>query len=428
MTAVDSELAPTTNAQISIGNLPTSNSLPPPSSFALLLCLAGANFFRIGCQLVTTAWSAVQITGRPESVGHVLLVSSAASLVLSPFIGAFIDRCSRKKPFVLAGHFGVAICGASPVALDFAVPHVAPFFSLIVATLLSSVSGMVLVCSMDYFTKLAIPSNERTKKLATINSVSQLTLIAGTAFGGYLVSCTAWRDAFLLIGGCGLLLTVLSACLLPSLTYTPGIRRERHRFGPSLYMRHRHLFSIAACSALAYAVGQVTNTLLPAFINLDLKLSGASYSLVKAAWSIGALGASAALARVARGQPCPLHHDLCTVLLIAGLLAVVPFLSALKSLVAVHLALGVGFAIVRVRSEARFLTECPTHLLARFRANSLFLTSSISAIVFVTPTVCSNFATPALYELLSAVIAVSAVALMACSKVRREARSTHVGR
>ncbi len=383
----------------------------PSSSFALLICLIAANFFRIGCQLVLTAWSAVQITGRPESVGHVLLISSATNLALSPLIGAFVDRCPRKKSLIVLGHCGVALCGGAPHALGLLLPGAAAFSALAITALLSSISGIVLACTMDYFVKHAIASNERTRKLAFINTISQFMLIFGTGFGGYLVALAPWRDAFLVIGCCGIGLATLCACRLPALTFAPRTRQGLYRAGPALYLQHHRLFAIASCSALAFAVGQVTNTLLPAFLNLDLKFSSERYAFVEAAWCLGALAASAVLTKVAKDRLPPLHRDLFIVFVIAGLLFFVPRLSALTALLAVHLALGIGFAIVRVRTEARFITECPTHLLARFRANSLFLSSAVSAIVFITPTVYRNVGVPALYQLLSAAIALSALVL-----------------
>jgi len=399
-----------------------SNTCTPPLSFSLLLCLVGAHFFRIGCQLVATAWSAVEITGRPQSVGHILLISSAATLVLSPFIGALVDRSRDKKPFVVVGPLGMALAGTSPYVLAMVVPQSAPFFALVVATLLSTVSGITIGCTMDYYVKLSVAANNRTRKLALMNSISQCTLIAGTAFGGYLVSFAAWRDAFLFVAGCGAILTILTmlaAYGLPSLSHPSTARRDRHHIGPSLYLKHPHLLSIASCSALAFAVGQATNTLLPAFINLDLGFSADRYSWVEAAWAIGALAASAGLARFAKERFGPLGYDLLIVLVIAALLSVVPRLSALTTLMAVHFGLGIGFALVRVRAEARFLTACPTHLLGRFRANSLCLTSLVSAAVFVTPTLWHSVATPTLYRLLSAAIAASAIVLMGFSRTRQ---------
>ncbi|HTH73441.1 MAG TPA: MFS transporter [Trinickia sp.] len=388
----------------------------PSWSFPLLLCLVAVHFFRIGCQLVITAWSVVGITGRSQSVGQILLISSATTLIASPFIGAWIDRSARKKPLVLAGHFGVALSGASPFVLAICAPQSSPFVGLIVATIMSSVAGITIGCAMDYYIKLSFPARSRTAKLALMNSVSQCTLIAGTAFGGYLVSFAPWQDAYLLIGGCGLALTALAAYILPSLIHTSHSARNTVRAGPALYLQHPYLFSVAFCSALAFAVGQATNTLLPAFMNLDLKLSSEHYASVEAAWSIGALAASAGLARFAKDRFGPLGHDLVIVLSIAALLSIVPRLSTPEALVAVHFVLGVGFAVTRVRADARFLSACPTHLLGRFRANSLCLTSLVSATVFISPTLSNGMATPSLYQWLSAGIAASALILMAAAR------------
>lgn len=385
-------------------------------SFPLLLCLVAIHFFRIACQLVITAWSVVGITGRPQSVGQILLISSATTLIASPFIGSWVDRRARKKPLVLAGHVGVALSGASPFALAICAPQSSPFVGLIVATMLSSIAGITIGCAMDYYVKLSLPARNRTAKLALMNSVSQCTLIAGTAFGGYLVSFAPWQDAFLLIGGCGLALTVLAAYRLPSLIHTSRSPRDTARAGPALYLKHPYLFSVAFCSALAFAVGQATNTLLPAFMNLDLKLSGEHYASVEAAWSIGALVASAGLAKFAKDRFGPLGHDLAIVLAIAALLSVVPRLSTPEALIAVHFVLGVGFALTRVRADARFLSACPTHLLGRFRANSLCLASLVSATVFMTPTMSNGLATPSLYRWLSAGIAASALILMCVAR------------
>ncbi|PMS35118.1 MFS transporter [Trinickia symbiotica] len=395
----------------------TANVQGPSVGFLLLVVLVALNFFRIGCQLVVTAWSAVQITGRTESAGQILLITSMANLALSPFIGALIDRCVRKKPLVMVGHAGILLCGVAPHFIDLLLPKLAPFSVLALVALVASVSSIVIGGGMDYFTKLTIASDDRIKKLATISSVSQLALIAGTAFGGYIVSCVSWRSAFLPITGCSFLLVALCAFRLPPLTLAavnqPDRRRGVFLAGPALYLKHHHLFSIACCSALAFAIGQATNTLLPPLMSLHLGLTGRSYSLVEAAWSIGALAASVGLAKIPKVRVGDLRNDLVLIVIVTGLLSIVPRLPWLPALLAAHLLLGAAFSLVRIRSETRFLTECPTHLLGRFRANSLFITSFVGVVIFMTPTVCDHFSIPALYQLLSAMVGMSATALLA---------------
>lgn len=177
-------------------------------------------------------------------------------------------------------------------------------------------------------------------------------------------------------------------------------------------MQHHRLFRIACCAALAFSMGQITNTLLPVLIRLRLGLTGSSYSLVEASWSIGALTAGVAFSKFASSKLGELGHDFFFILVLAGLLSIVPQLSWFPALLTAHLLLGVGFSFVRIRSETRFLTECPTHLLGRLRANSLFITSLVGLIIFATPTIYSNLSVSSLYQLLSGMVAISAIALL----------------
>lgn len=422
--STDAKLMPINNAfRIADDAKPVTQENAPLLGFPVLLALVALNFFRIGSQLVITAWSAVAITGRTGSVGQILLITSLANLALCPIVGALIDRCIHKKPLVVAGHAGVALCGAFPYLIDLLLPELAPFSGLAIVALMTSVASIVIGGGMDSFVKLSIPPSNRIKKLAMINSVSQLTLIGGTALGGCIVSYVSWRSAFLSITGCSVLLTALCAFFLPPLSLAGSDRKEPSGgvffAGPALYLKHRHLFLIACCSALAFAIGQVTNTLLPALMSLYLGLTGKSYSLVEAAWSIGALAASVSLAKIPRVKVGELRHDLVIIVAVAGLLSIVPRLPWLPALLAAHLMLGAAFSLVRVRSESRFLTECPIHLLGRFRANSLFMTSSIGAAIFMTPTICDDFSMPGLYRVLSAMVAASATTLLVFSSRRR---------
>jgi predicted MFS family arabinose efflux permease len=387
---------------------------------SLLVWLTALNFFRIGCQLVISAWSAVEITGRTGSVGHILLISSVTNLILSPFVGVLIDCSTKKKNLLIAGHIGITVSGLLPFVIELFLAKQVSFASVIVAAILSSVCGVFVGGSMDCFMKLSISSNERIKRLAALNSVAQIALIAGTAFGGCIVSSFRWSTAFLAIAACGLLLTLVCGALLPPLRVFRSDkinwRRGVFSIGPALYMHHHRLFRIACCAALAFSIGQVTNTLLPALMRLYLGLTGGSYSLVEASWSIGALAAGLAFAKFAKSKLGELGHDFFFILVLAGLLSIIPQLSWLPALLTAHLLLGAGFSFVRIRSETRFLTECPTHLLGRFRANSLFITSLVGLVVFATPTVYSDFSVPSLYQLLSGMVAISSIALFAFSR------------
>lgn len=213
----------------------------------------------------------------------------------------------------------------------------------------------------------------------------------------------------------------LSACLFPALIVArddvPSLRKRGIlSAGPALYLKHRRLFSIASCAALAFSIGQITNTLLPALVAVHLRGTSVSYSMIEAAWSIGALLVGLWLAKFAARSPGSMRKDFAMVAAMAVVLAAVPFLPALPALLTTHFLLGAGFALVRIRSETRFLAECPRHLLGRFRANSVFITSSIGLLIFATPVLYGSASVAGLYLVMAGVVAVSAIGLLLLTK------------
>jgi hypothetical protein len=190
------------------------------------------------------------------------------------------------------------------------------------------------------------------------------------------------------------------------------------RAGPLMYLNHLELFSVACCAALVFSVGQVTNTLLPALVNITMKRTSVSYSVAETAWSIGAFIVSALMARKIRQSVGRTTSDLLLIAAMAAILLTVPFSPSFESLVIAHFVLGVGFAFVRLRSESRFLMLCPTHLLGQFRANSQFLTSFIGLLIFGVPVLFGNLPTSMLYILLSTAVSLSALLIFVMEKKR----------
>lgn len=398
---------------------------PPRSSgvpMHVFMGLAGLNFLRIGCQIVVVAWSAVSITGRASAVGQILMISSIANLACSPLLGLLVDLSRRKKRLVVAGHIGVAASAAIPACRQSIFAHPVDFESVAAMVLLAGISSAIASGAMDYFLKAHVPTHERTAKLSLLSSTTQVALILGTALGGLVVASATPSAAFLVISACSAGLAALCVVRLPALNAkTPGVigfRRGLLAVGPALYLKHSRLLMIAACAALAFSIGQVTNTLLPALIKVRLGRSGNDYSTVEIAWSLGALLIGIFLSNRAVNRPGHLSSDLFVVLGMAATAYMVPHIKSFPLLLVAHFALGTAFSYVRIRSETRFLTECPTHLLGRFRANSMLITSTLGLVIFAAPTLYSDAQITDLYTGLSAVVAASTVIALGC--VRRD--------
>ena len=345
---------------------------------------------------------------------------------MSPILGAIVDYFPRKRAMLLCGHLGIVVTGGLPLLTKTMLTDQTMFESIAVAVVLATVFSAVSGGAMDYFLKTHLPQSQRPRHLATLNSTAQIALIVGTALGGLAVSQGNCAHAFLVISICSALLAGIGWCLLPPLTVArdsalPTWKRGAFSAGPMLYLRHRRLFAIAICAALALSIGQITNTLLPALIAFYFRGSSANYSMVEAAWSIGALLVGLWLARFASNSLGTMRLDFFVVGAMAIGLAAIPRFSAFSALLIMHFFLGVGFALVRIRSETRFLTECPRHLLGRFRANSVLMTSGIGLLIFATPSLYGDTAVADLYVAIAGVVAVSALGLLLMTSRDRRA-------
>lgn len=384
-------------------------------SFLVFIGISVVVFFRIGCQLVMTAWSAVQLTGRTNAVGEILFIVSVTNLVCSPVIGKLIDTFKKKRHVIICGHLGGALACALPLAVEGMLLKRNSFVILAIIVVLASISGFFANGAMDYYTKIYIPIAQRVQKLALLSAITQVALLLGTAVGSIILTKASFSQAFLVISVCNIVAAAACLFFLPAITIKnpENIDSNRNMLLAELYLYFKYptLFAVAGCAALVFSIGQITNTLLPALIYLSLKLNSTNYAMVEVAWSIGAFCVSVFLASKVRRSVGPIMHDLWLIALMACLLIVIPWMAYFPMLLAMHLLLGIGFAAVRIRSETRFLLICPMGLLGRFRANSLFMTNLIGLIIFAMPTLNSNLTVTTLYLLLAVVILVTVIIL-----------------
>jgi hypothetical protein len=363
--------------------------------------LSAVNFFRIGFQLVAIAWLAIRFTGQAASVGQVLLISSIASIGFSPILGGIVDSIRNKKTLVALGHSCIAFAACVPFVAD--ILPLSEFSWLLMIAVLSTGGSVLFGGGMDYFLKIHIRAEERMQKLALLNSVNQIALIIGTLAAGLCLSAAPYQVAFFVLICCAILMIALTYFLLPTLIIGPCLERCS-QYSPiynfSLYAKYPAVFFVATSSALVFSLGQITNTLVPALVQLKLKLPSFNYSAIEAAWALGALGTSAYLTRKKSSSSCKSSLEWFFLMGMAITLVFVPFLEAFIFLLAAHVILGIGFAMVRVKTETQFLATCPTHLLGRFRANSLCITSMLGIFVYIVPSLKYELSVTYLYCLM----------------------------
>lgn len=393
---------------------PTQSGVSP----RLLSTIYALNFFRIGYQTVAIAWFATQKTGRTSSVAEILLIVSVATLCLSPLMGYLVDAIPRKRMLLCVAHSVIVLCGITVGVAGYFIPGV-PTFSVL-AFMAVALAGASLLGggAMDYFLRETIANGLRTRRIASLNMVAQISLIAGTAAAGCAASLMTIGTAFLTLSVCSGINTILCRLHLPDLRIlkTTEVLKTGFCLGNAfLYLQFPALFLIACCSALAFSVGQITNTLLPGLIAISLKLGSLSYSTIEAVWAVGALSASAYLAMKHKACAGRSHVDLFTICAMAIVLVAIPFASAVSELITIHFLLGIGFAFVRVRSESRFLNECPVHFLGRIRANSMALSSIVGLAIYCIPLVSEDASISSLYLVFGTMVFSTGVILLIAS-------------
>ncbi|MEW9809464.1 MAG: MFS transporter [Candidatus Symbiodolus clandestinus] len=242
-------------------------------SFLVFITISVVVFFRIGCQLVITAWLAVQLTGRANAVGTILLISSVTHLVCSPVIGKLVDTFKKKEARDYLWSLGRALAGAFPLTMKWISLNQDSFVILAIVVVLATISGLFANGAIDYYTKIYIPITQRGQKLALMGAITQVALLFGTTIGSIILTKLSFSESFIVISVCSITAAAICLFFLPEITIknTENSNRKRHFFLAELYLYFKYptLFSVAGCAVLVFSIGQITNTLLPALISLS---------------------------------------------------------------------------------------------------------------------------------------------------------------
>lgn len=374
--------------------------------------------------MVATAWLSVHITGRLSAAGEVLLLSTTALFLSANFVGRVVDRFKKKRRLFFWSQIGIVLTGALPAFAGIFAKTDAAFSVLALSAVSGALSAILAVSAIDYFVKSLVIGGDRAKLLASLSIVSQIALIAGAGAAGLIVSRVGMGTAFSPIMICGVLSAIFSCFFLPDLIAVPGIpphptiKHRRPFSNLRLYADYPFLLPISCCSVLVFAIGQITNTLLPGLITFKLLRGSADYALFEMVWSAGAFCVSFIFLGLVKKSLGQTSHDLIVIILMALAIGLIPFLRSYISLLTVHLFLGAGFALVRIRSEIRFLIICPTPFLGRFRANTLMMTSLLGGIIFSVPLFIPALSVASMYLSAAGTLLILAIVILIWSKMR----------
>ena len=379
----------------------------------VLYALSALNGIRVGYQLVAIGWFSVKSAHQLVALSIILIVGSVSSVIFSPIIGRLVDRVEAKRQLVSLGNLLVFAIGLFPSLIIYFPDRLDTTGTLITVVIASTFANGVVTGSQDYFVKSFIPTSARHRVIGSLSLIAQISMVTGTGLAGWAVTSESIPLTFLFVAFCGLFAAVLSRNLWPDLRVAEDQQassNEKNTYPRFLsYASHPKLLNIAICSALIMSLGHITNTLLPALIDISLKRSSGDYALVEIVWSTGAMLVGMGMAYRKTLMANRPSIDFFLIGLMGVAVAGVPAISvSFTGLLVMHGLLGAGFVLVRIRNEARFLSDCPIHLLGRYRSNSVFLTNVLGLMVFATPIAFSAMSVTKLYWLLGGLLVITA--------------------
>jgi len=155
-------------------------------------------------------WKLAQVTGSPMILSLALMAEFLPSAVISPFAGAFIDRCSRKAVMIISDAFIALTCAALAVSGSI---ESAPEWLIIAVIGLRSIGSAFQRPCMHAITPQIVPADQLIRCAGysqTIQSVSRI-LSPAAAAGLYLhwsLGQFIWLDV---LGAAVAIVTVLLA-------------------------------------------------------------------------------------------------------------------------------------------------------------------------------------------------------------------------
>lgn len=246
---------------------------------------------------------------------------------------------------------------------------------------------------MDAAFQGAIPAAQRVQLAVRLEFLRQSGLVCGTALSGYLLHTSGASAVVLLLTVVLMIQIVLFEGLLRSylnVHWQRGVGLVGFWLaGIRFAVRDRPLMLAMLTATLLFSVTQMTNLLVPVFVQNNLEGGSEVYGLLEASWAAG----GAALLALASLQKKALGLGALENLLLAaiGVLMIVFALSRnIALVVALYAMLGGLFSLGRALCEGRLLALAKPEEVGRIRSASVMMTSAAGLVIFLLPTIMRN--------------------------------------
>jgi len=293
------------------------NAPSSPAAKRATLAVVGLAFFTdtlVYAMLPPLLPEYARLHGLNQTRLGLLFASYAVALLLATLpLGAWVDRRGRRGPF-LAGLVGL---GATTILFAYA----RSFPMLLLARVLQGVAATANWVAGLALLSAQFPSGQRGRAMSAVFACTNLGLLLGPAFSGWMLQHWSAHAAFLAAAGLAVLDALARLALLPPDQPAPPVRTRYLAL-----LRDGAVRVLAGTMVLGAILGSLLEAVLPLHLSRRLGMDGESIGLVFATAALAStfISPAAGLWTDRRGAARPIRLGLALAALLLAVAAFVP--------------------------------------------------------------------------------------------------------
>lgn len=341
-----------------------------------------------GMQFVAIAWFLYKLTGTSASIGWMLIVATVPGMLFSPWIGALVDRWDARRICIATDLLrAVIFCGLAG-AMQAGVSNVALIYA---CAFLVAICDNFFQPAVGAMVRDVVPREVLLKANVGANISMQVGLLSGAGVGGMLVAQVGPANVVLInalsfIVSAGFTYWIHSATRAGGAGASEASGRKTgllNEFGEAIrYMTaHGQIVWLAILQMFVYLTLYICNTLLPAFVDRQLKSDAAGFGLVDAAWGAGAICGGLSLGFIVKRMDRR-RFGLAGLLFLSVAMLVFATSSAVPQAVLGFAMLGFMTCTIRVNTDTIIVTDVDPRYFAKVKAAITMFISYMGVAVY----------------------------------------------
>ncbi|MDP9633032.1 UNVERIFIED_ORG: MFS family permease [Ensifer adhaerens] len=265
----------------------------------------------------------------------------------------------------------------------------APSYALLLAVACAiAAAGLLQGGALDAIQKSIVAKDDIKRTNAIVNGLRQGAMIAGAGLGGLSLMWLPIHVSFAV--GCVLCVCVILCVLgLPDAHPSSSERKgyiaqmtEGYRF----FLRQPELGRLAILIGLSVSVGQLSNMLLPVFVQRELVGGSELYGVIDALWSIGGIVAAVIVARLLQRFSLG-GFEYLSIIALGALSIAVSLAFHSVSVAGLYFLMGFAFSFAKILCDGRMIELADLDSIGRVRTHTQAVTSAFGLVVFSMPAI-----------------------------------------